>query len=188
MVMRELIKNVLMQSIMKLYHEDYDNIKFGVSERNICARLAHHMENIMRKYDKIKKSDIFNNYYVDVEYNRMGNGDFKFYENSEHRPQYMVSDLLVQSRGEKNNLLALEMKRKGNYNNVAKDKERLASLVQPYSEGLQFECVRDTMLGAFVVYGKDGVDFEFFWYSSGKVQTTKTHWDKNDNKDYLVLY
>lgn len=29
-----------------LYREDFSNIRFGASERNISARLAHHMENI----------------------------------------------------------------------------------------------------------------------------------------------
>ena len=33
----------------------------------------------------------------------MGNGDLKQYENSKHRPKYMVSDLLIQSRGYERN-------------------------------------------------------------------------------------
>lgn len=40
----------------------------------------------------------FHNYYTDVEYNRMGNGDLKQYENSNRIPTYMVSALLIQSR------------------------------------------------------------------------------------------
>ena len=181
--MKELIKTILQQSIEKLYREDCDNIKFGVSERNICARLAHHMENLMREYDKQHRTRRFQNFYVDVEYNRMGNGELKHYENSEHRPQYMVSDLLIQRRGEKNNLLALEMKRKGNYKNVAKDKERLASLVLPYTPDLQFPCVRDTLLGAFVVFALDGVDIEYFSYSrdAGEVQMQEIHLELSNN-------
>lgn len=42
----------------------------------------------------------------------MGNGDMKYYEDSLKRPKYMVSDLLIQSRGYKGNLLAVELKRK----------------------------------------------------------------------------
>ena len=72
--MKELIKTILQQSNEKLYSEDYDNIRFEVYERNICARLAHHMENLMREYDKLYKYSVFQNFYVDVEYNRMGNG------------------------------------------------------------------------------------------------------------------
>lgn len=53
----------------------------------------------------------------------MGNGELKHYENREHLPQYMVADLLIQSRGEPRNLLAVEMKRKSNYVNRNKDRE-----------------------------------------------------------------
>ena len=97
-----------------LYSEDFSNIRFGASERNISARLAHHMENIMREYDVKNSTSLFKRYYdyADVEYNRMGNGDMKFYEDSQKRPKYMVSDLLIQSRGYEENFLAVELKRK----------------------------------------------------------------------------
>ena len=80
----------------------------------------------------------------------MGNGDLKHYESSVHRPVYMVSDLLIQKRGYGRNLLAVEMKRKGNHRNVAEDKERLKALVSSpsyYEEGLK--CVHDTLVGVF---------------------------------------
>ena len=75
------------------------------------------MENIMRAYDFINTSSYFNYYYADVEYNRMGNGDLKMYENSEKELKYMVCDLLIQSRGEEPNYLAEEMKRTINNSN-----------------------------------------------------------------------
>ena len=46
-----ILHDILIPSLKRLYQEDYNNIKYGVSERNICARLAHHMENVMREYD-----------------------------------------------------------------------------------------------------------------------------------------
>ena len=110
---RLIINDILIPSLKRLYEKDYLNIKYGVSERNICARLAHHMENIMRKYDKAHSTYLFCDYYVDVEYNRMSNGDLKTFENSESKPQYMVSDLLIHSRRPLENYLAVEMKRKG---------------------------------------------------------------------------
>ena len=73
MITRDIIiDDILIPSLKRLYQEDYDNIRFGVSERNICARLAHHMENIMREYDDSHSTMYFHNYYADVEYNRMG--------------------------------------------------------------------------------------------------------------------
>lgn len=165
--MKDLIMNqILIPSLCRLYQEDYDNIRWQVSERNICARLAHHMENKMREYDNNNNSHNFDYYYVDVEYNRMGNGDLKLYENSEKMPQYMVSDLLIQSRGIAPNLLAVEMKRKGNYKHVKEDKERLKSLVSSMPQNEY--CVHDTLLGAFIVYSINEVSIDLFEDDNGQ--------------------
>lgn len=160
--MKTLVKSILIQAITRLYQTDYDNIRFGVSERNICARLAHHIENIMREYDQQHEDSLFIGYFADVEYNRMGNGDLKQYENSEHRPQYMVSDLLIQTRGYKRNLLAVEMKREGNNKNVREDKDRLISLVSSATNETIDRCVHDTLVGAFIIYSKDNITIEFY--------------------------
>lgn len=141
---------------------DYDNIRWRVSERNICARLAHHMENIMREYDRNNRCNLFERYYTDVEYNRMGNGELKHYENSEHLPQYMVSDLLIQSRGQHPNLLAAEMKRKDNYGNRQEDRNRLAALVSPVPVHNTLPCVYGTMVGVFIIYSEKRILLEFY--------------------------
>lgn len=157
-----IIIEILIPSLQRLYQIDYDNIKFGVSERNICARLAHHIENVMREYDQMNNSRLFQGYYADVEYNRMGDGCLKMYENSKHMPQYMVSDLLIQSRGIQENLLAVEMKRKGNYKNVKEDKQRLKSLVSSSMNSNLDYCVHDTLIGAYITYSKEEVRILFF--------------------------
>lgn len=169
-----IINEILIPSLRMLYEIDFDNIKNGVSERNICARLSLHIERMMRIYDdKPNVPCLFHNYYADVEYNRMGNGDLKRYENSKHRPQYMVSDLLIQSRGPEPNLLAVEMKRKGNKQNVQKDKERLMSLVTSSSNSSLEQCVHDTLIGAFIEYSSKGVQIEIFENVEGKGESTK---------------
>ena len=160
-----IIYNILVPSLYKLYEMDYDNIRNGVSERNICARLAYHMENIMRSCDN---RTLFENYYADVEYNRMGNGELKRYENSEHLPQYMVADLLIQSRGEPRNLLAVEMKRKSNYVNRDKDRERLEALVSPVPVHNTLQCVYGTVVGAFIIYSPEKVIAEFYENVNGR--------------------
>lgn len=154
-----IIYDILIPSLHRLYEMDYDNIRIGVSERNICARLAHHMEIIMHS---CSHSELFEGYYADVEYNRMGNGDLKRYENSEHLPQYMVSDLLIQSRGEPRNLLAVEMKRKSNYVNRDDDRERLEALVSPVPVHNTLQCVYGTVVGAFIIYSPQKVIVEFY--------------------------
>ena len=127
------------------------------------------MENIMRDYDAKHRTSLFTNYYADVEYNRMGNGDMKFYEDSQKRPRYMVSDLLIQSRGYEGNLLAVELKKKGATKEARdNDIKRLKSLVTPGSLSQLTGCVHDTLLGVFIIYSKDGVDMEIFEFSSEK--------------------
>ena len=161
------LHDILIPSICILYKEDFSNIRFDVSERNICARLAHHMENIMREYDAKNRTSFFTSYYTDVEYNRMGNGDMKYYEDSLKRPKYMVSDLLIQSRGYEGNLLAVELKKKGATKEaIDNDIKRLKSLVTPGSLSQLTGCVHDTLLGAFIIYSKDGVDMDIFEFSS----------------------
>ena len=127
------------------------------------------MENIMREYDAKNGTSFFTSYYADVEYNRMGNGDLKYYEDSLKRPKYMVSDLLIQSRGYEGNLLAVELKKKGATKEaIDNDIKRLKSLVTPGSLSQLTGCVHDTLLGAFIIYSKDGVDMDIFEFLSEK--------------------
>ena len=171
-----ILHDILIPSLKRLYQEDYNNIKYGVSERNICARLAHHMENIMREYDAKNRTSFFTSYNADVEYNRMGNGDLKCYEDNQKRPRYMVSDLLIQSRGYEGNLLAVELKKKGSAKKgIEEDKKRLMSMVTPGALSQLTGCVHDTLLSAFIIYSKDGVDMDVFEFSSedGKVISRK---------------
>ena len=153
-----------------------------MSERNICARLALHMENIMRRYDVGKNNPLFAKYFADVEYNRMGNGDIKRYENSEHLPKEMVSDLLIQSRGEAPNYLAVEMKKEKNRQNREEDRFRLKSLVSPKPTRRDLPCVYGTLLGAFIIYSPKDVVIELFENTKGQgelVNIITLSYDKN---------
>lgn len=161
-----ILSEILIPSLKRLYQEDYNNIKFGVSERNICARLAHHMENIMREYDAKNRTSFFMSYNADVEYNRMGNGDLKCYEDNQKRPRYMVSDLLIHNRGYEGNLLAVEMKKKGSTKkDIEEDKKCLMSMVTPGALSQLTGCVHDTLLGVFIEYSIKGVNMDFFTFS-----------------------
>ena len=54
---------------------------------------------------------------------------------------------------------------------IDNDIKRLKSLVTPGSLSQLTGCVHDTLLGAFIIYSKDGVDMDIFEFSSneGKV-------------------
>ena len=69
-----IVYDILVPSLFKLYEKDYFNMRNGVSERNICARLAHHMEIIMHE------NNDFRGYFADVEYNRKNDGTIKHSE------------------------------------------------------------------------------------------------------------
>lgn len=167
-----IINEIMIPSLQKLYKVDYDNIRFDVSERNICARLAHHMENRMRKYDRDHERKFFRKYYADVEYNRMGNGDIKQYENSDHLPKKMVSDLLIQSRGKEPNFLAVEMKKKKNELNRDDDRQRLKALVSPVPVDHRLPCVYGTLVGAFIIFSPADVVIELYENVNGHGEKT----------------
>lgn len=179
------INQILIPSLRRLYEMDYVNIQFGVNERNICARLAHHIENIMREYDRENNRDDFVDYYADVEYDRMDDGNRKYHENAKKLPQVMVSDLLIHGRKSwLPNLLAVEMKKRGNNIDVDKDKFRLAKLVsknRPTSDN----CVFGTLVGAFITYSKDDVTIIIYEDDNGygkQVRTEKLYYNQDTKK------
>lgn len=147
---RKEIKDILVKALDKLYHIDKKNIRDGVSERNLCARLAMYIE------QKMRRSSI-RGYYVDVEYNRQRKQDDKSKTEpkteskteSKTELKNMVCDLLIHSRGGKKteNLLALEMK-KENMRNAETDKERLKRMTLPDED--DSSGTKNTILGAFV--------------------------------------
>lgn len=164
-----IINEILMPSLYRLYEEDYFNIYYHATERNICARLAHHMENIMRCCDN---NMLFGSYYVDVEYNLMGAGSPKLYQYHKSNPKYMVSDLLIHGRGCLQNMLAIEMKKKGQSRKVIEDKERLESLVSSMSDNPESQYIYKTIVGAFITYSPKEILIELFEDINGHGEKT----------------
>lgn len=158
---KSIINDILIPSLERLYKKDYFNIRIGVSERNICARLAHHMETIMHGRDN------FRDYFADVEYNRKNDGTIKHSKGYKKVSLLMVSDLIVHKRNVDNNLLAVEMKRWNNYDKRKEDRDRLKSIVSSPEEGKD-DCVYDTTLGAFIIYSEEKVLVEFYGKMSGE--------------------
>ena len=160
-VRNSIIDGFLIPSLQRLYEKDYFNIRIGVSERNICARLAHHMETIMHEKDN------FRDYLADVEDNRKNDGTIKHSEGYKKVSLLMVSDLIVHKRNADNNLLAVEMKRWNNPKKREHDRFRLKSVVSSPEEGKD-DCVYDTTLGAFIIYSTQKVLIEFYEHVNGK--------------------
>lgn len=181
--MKELVLLLLNKAIHNLYVYDIRNIIMDVSEPNLCARLAYHLENLMREHDVTDKSKEFEGYYVDVEFNRMEKSDGNFikkqvlYDNQLHS---VLCDLLIHSRDAKQcNLLALEMKKEGNLQGVDTDKKRLMALVKPRDEREPNEYVCDTLLGVFLVIKKSSCDLEVYEYDNQKKDVAISYISQN---------
>lgn len=101
-----------------------------VSERSLCGAL------MLELYEVIKNTQ-YNNYYVDVEYNRNVNGKVKTFRKTISDLEMQVvtinCDLIIHSRGKliNDNLIALEMKKSTRAKKEKiKDKERLECLTK----------------------------------------------------------
>jgi len=94
-------------ALQEFLEEEQKNILSGVSERNLCARLAMPLE-------RIAKENKFNGYYADPEYNRKQNGRVKTILDENTQVINVTCDLILHSRGEvmeRDNLIAIEMKK-----------------------------------------------------------------------------
>ena len=145
--MRNGIIEILEKSLELLFILDKRNIDMDVSEINLCSRLAHYMENLMNKHPRK-----YSGYYADTEYNRNYDGTIKLVEYSKEGPKSVRCDLLIHSRGlkEPDNLLALEMKKKGNERKVLEDYDRLESITKPRTKITPKNCVCGTIVGVFL--------------------------------------
>ena len=138
----------------------------------------------MRQYDSTHCPEAFRNYYADVEYDRKNHIYQKFYENERHEAIPMISDLLIQSRGEDRNYLAVEMKRWKNYNKRREDRIRLRALVSPVPRNNELNCVYGTIVGAFIIYSKERVKIELYENRDG--DGAKTDNDLNFRYDEML--
>jgi hypothetical protein len=82
------ILDYLEQVILFVYKQDLDVLTNKVSERCVCARLAYYLEKILER-------TFWDNYYVDVEYDRMEKASLK----QIHGDKQHICVLLIYNRG-----------------------------------------------------------------------------------------
>lgn len=115
------LKKLFDESLSNFFPREIENILSGVSERNLCGRLAIYVDRLLPKY-------LLKDYYVaDPEYNRMQDGRIKMIVNEQMEEIVINCDLIVHSRGETiehDNLIAVEMK-KSTRPQHEKDKDRM---------------------------------------------------------------
>ncbi|AUX71445.1 hypothetical protein [Erwinia pyrifoliae] len=126
--MEEKLRNVFEDSFRIFLERECENICSGVSERNLCARLACILE------IESHKSGFPENYVADVEYNRMQGGNIKTIINGNPETIKITCDLILHSRGkqgENDNLIAIEMKKKGRREEESEsDRKRLIAITR----------------------------------------------------------
>ena len=141
---------------------DYSIMKRDVSERTVCA-------NLKEMINKVLEQEGIGGYFADVEYNRFGKNKKMIEINNESKE--IFCDLIVHSRQTKkrDNLICLEMKKRGNEFNIQEDLYRLRYLTCG-----EFECEnlinRKTeyfyayALGIFYQYNIQDDTFDFIFY------------------------
>jgi hypothetical protein len=140
--------------LQKIFHEalgeflarEFALVWKNAHEQALCGRLARYMEVAKDKAGLDK-------YYVDVEYDRHGDLRKTMFNTSTGKPENIVCDLLLHSRGEqkKDNLIALEMKKAtGKAREKQTDRERLQALTSPNPEGDQPQHVWDYNIGYYL--------------------------------------
>lgn len=157
---RKIVLSLLHNSFEDVYTLDGVNLNDGVSEWNICARVAMYMEKRMRVYDFLNRTFMFKDYYVDVEYNRSYGGNPKIVDGHKVRV-----DLIVQTREEtKPNFLVLEMKKPDNPEKRVDDERELKRMVRPRQEGTPDYYNCGSYVGIFVDYNKDEYWGKIYWF------------------------
>jgi hypothetical protein len=124
----EILIKLFLKVNQKFLHNEMGSILSNLAERALCARMMLYFQEAIAK-------TAFNDYYVDVEYNRNDGKVKTIIEKNEELVVVSVTcDLIIHSRGEKinqDNLLALEMKKStASEQEKKKDKNRLIALTK----------------------------------------------------------
>lgn len=148
------MKQLLDRALATFFRVEADNIALGTNERNLCGRLAIHLNELLPEFG-------LNGYYADTEYNRNQDGQVKTI--LDHR-EVVVSincDLILHSRGELvkgDNLIAFEMKKSTRPDQEKEDdRNRLRAMTKQSYDGVRSangnthpEHVCGYVIGAFI--------------------------------------
>lgn len=127
-------EHIFNDALTAFLESEKDLLLSDVSERSICARLAHYMERQL-------ETEGIKGYYADAEYNRKQGGKVKTIINEEMKVLTITADLIVHSRGNipapYDNLIAVEAKKSSRpAREKAADIMRLLVMTQPPNDGI----------------------------------------------------
>jgi hypothetical protein len=140
------LEDVFHEALAEFLTQEFALVRKDAHEQSLCGRLAIYM-------DRAKDHHGYKPYYVDVEYNRRGEGQKQILHPITGQHTEVVCDILLHSRGDldDDNLIAVEMKK--DYATDARkqsDRERLQALTLPMPEGGNPDYVCGYQLGYYL--------------------------------------
>ena len=140
------LEDIFREALDEFLAGEFALVRKDAHEQSLCGRLAIYM-------DHAKDRHVLKPYYVDVEYNRRGEGRKSIRHPTTGEPIDVVCDLLLNSRGDlqDDNLIAVEMKK--DYAKRADkqgDRERLQALTTPMPEGFEPDYFCGYQLGYYL--------------------------------------
>jgi hypothetical protein len=155
------IKTKIQIALEILYEKDMFLLKNDVNERSISHKLAEYIQ------------QQFSEYHVDCEYNRVGNltvdeeyfnKKLRLYKNIKClNGETVYPDIIIHKRGQKNNLLVIEIKKIKDKNRVLDDYKKILGLFTSkefeYKFGLFLQLGKKNVR-IFDLYGNNSSDLE----------------------------
>ena len=156
--MRDVIFSLLEQALSDFYAQEQINLELYVHEICHGHRLAIYFEKRIREYDDTHRERLFDNYFVDIEYNRTEGGAVKrvYYDNELHDTR---CDMLLHSKGnvqhpKRENLLIVELKKEHSTEREDQDIKEINRMVRPAEEGALDAAICNTLLGIYLKIGQ----------------------------------
>jgi len=174
-VTTDLVKKELFEkSLNDFLSSEIDQIISGVSERNLCARLAMRIEANLAVLG-------LEGYYADPEYNRKQEGRVKTILDDDNREIKICCDIVVHTRGARvvgDNLIAIEMKKTGvSAKDKSSDFDRLRAMTKQSFDGVwsadgethpEHVCGYD--LGVYIEINPETGDSEVVYFRHGEIE------------------
>ena len=177
--MRGIIFGILEHALEDFYEKEQRNLELNVHEICHGHRLAIYFENLIREYDNTHHSRLFDDYFVDIEFNRTEGGDVKriYYDSELHNTR---CDILLHSKGKvllpkRENLLILEIKKNNNHDREELDKKEINRMVMPALDGAPDSAICNTLFGIYLKIGQNGYFGEKYWYENNEVRKEEFH-------------
>lgn len=172
--MRRIIFSLLEKAIEDFYMHEQRNLELNVHEICHGHRLAIYFENRIREYDNAHCEKLFENYFVDIEFNRTEGGNVKkvYYNDELHDTR---CDILLHSKGivlppKRENLLIVELKKEHSTDREEKDIKEINRMISPAEEGAPDAAICGSLLGVYLKFGQSGYFGTKYWYDEDEVK------------------